>query len=78
MKLVVILLTVVVLGLSAITAYQLSIQNNAIRTIMCLAQKQTLTSKQRTAEEKRVTVEFYREALASIGAAPCPLPPLEQ
>lgn len=44
---------------------------NAIHTILCLARDQTLTSKQRTAEEKTERVAFYDEALRRVHAKPC-------
>lgn len=46
-------------------------QNDAIRTILCLADSQTQTSKQRTPQEKAERRAFYAEALKSVRALPC-------
>lgn len=46
-------------------------QLEALRTIICIAQRNSLTSRQRTPEEKRIAVLFYQRALASIHARPC-------
>lgn len=46
-------------------------QIEVLRTILCLAQRQTLTSRQRTPEEKRIAVAFYQEALRQIHASSC-------
>lgn len=46
-------------------------QLNAIRTILCLARVQTMTSRQRTPAEKRERLKFYDKALRSVHAKPC-------
>lgn len=43
----------------------------ALRTVLCLARRNTLTSRQRTPAEKERITEFYNEALLSIDALPC-------
>lgn len=46
-------------------------QLSAMRTVLCLARRNTLTSRQRTPEEKAAIAAFYNEALDSIDALPC-------
>lgn len=46
-------------------------QVEAIRTVLCLARRQTATSRQRTPDEKRQAFAFYDQALREIHAKPC-------
>lgn len=52
-------------------------QDKAIRSILCLADRQVQTSQQRTPAEKEAAHEFYARALEIIHAKPCdPIPGL--
>lgn len=52
-------------------------QTSAIRSVLCLADRQVQTSKQRTQEEKDAAHAFYVEALRLVHADPCePIPGL--
>lgn len=46
-------------------------QIEALRTLLCTLRKNTLTSRQRTEEEKQAVIRFYQIALESIHARPC-------
>jgi predicted negative regulator of RcsB-dependent stress response len=46
----------------------------AFRSFVCLAQNNTLTSRQRTDAEKERIVVFYTNLLHDLGQEPCPLP----